>query len=78
MKVGLNIEHRSGDRSGGELSIAFAASHRSHDHTVDPVHDHLNSTRERVSLFSANIFSKVNFRYVSRPNPRPHPLSPLP
>ena len=72
MKIGLYIEHGVGNGVGGaELLMAYLASVWSRHHDVDLIHHRPPLTRERIALFSAENYDRVNFRYVPREDEPP-------
>jgi glycosyltransferase involved in cell wall biosynthesis len=74
MRIGVYIEHGEGNGVGGaELMMAFLASAWSRAHDVDLVHHRPPLTRERLSLFSTDDYSRVTIRAVPRePEPPSH------
>lgn len=71
MRIGIYIEHGEGNGVGGaELKMAYLASVWSRAHHVDLIHHRPPLTRERLSLFSTDDYSRVNVRVVPR-EPQP-------
>lgn len=67
LKIGLYIEHGVGDGVGGaELQMAYLASEWARRHDVDLIHHRPPLTRERLSRFSTDDFSRFNIRAVPR------------
>lgn len=78
MKIGLYIEHGSGNGVGGaELLMAYLASALSADHSVDLVHHRTSWTRQRFAALSDDDLSRVNLRYVPREDEPPAFGNPL-
>jgi glycosyltransferase involved in cell wall biosynthesis len=72
VKIGLYIEHGSGNGVGGaELMMAHLASRWSRAHDVELIHHRPPLTLERLSLFSTDDYSRVKLRVVPREDDPP-------
>ena len=73
MRIGVYMEHGVGNGVGGaELMMAYLASVWSRQHDVDLIHHRPPLTRERLSLFSTDDYSRIDIQAVPR-EPEPEP-----
>ena len=67
MKIGLYIETGVGNGVGGaELMMAHLASEWAGSHSVDLIHHRPPLTRDRLTEFSTDDYSRITMRYVPR------------
>ena len=63
MRIGVYMEHGVGNGVGGaELMMAYLASVWSRQHDVDLIHHRPPLTRERLSLFSTDDYSRIDIQ----------------